>query len=524
MRVLLANAYFYRLDPKQWRDARPYPPLATIQAAAYLRGDHEVKVFDTCLRHSPEELVDAIREFGPDVLAIHDDGFNYLTKMCLTVMREACFRMITIGKEQGCRVVVNSSDSTDHFPDYLAKGADAVIMGEGEATLQELMDLWKDGGHMHEPVILNQSSSVGSFRVRSVRDLKDPSSQSLLRMTDRLEPGSLSSIPGLAFMHNGVAQRTAARPVFRNLDQLPIPAWDLVDPAPYKAIWEGSQGFFSLNVATTRGCPFKCNWCAKPIYGNRYNSRSPAHVADEIAWLYAHHRPEHIWFCDDIFGLKPGWVQAFGAELRLRGIRIPFKIQSRVDLLLESDTIDALAAAGLQEVWVGAESGSQKILDAMDKGTTVQQIGKATRLLHEKGIRVGFFLQFGYLGETDEDIDATLHMLEELQPDDIGISVSYPLPGTKFHEMVKDQLGPKANWSDSDDLAMMFRNTHRPAFYKRLHRYVHKRFRRRQALTEWQSIVHAPLGKPHDLRRAASAAYYLPAAVIDRFRLERLRA
>lgn len=482
MRVLLANAYFYRLDPKQWRDARPYPPLGTLQAAANLRGAHEVRLFDTCLRHSPEELIAEVQAFKPDVLAIYDDGFNYLTKMCLTVMREACFRMIAIGKEHGCRVVVNSSDSTDHYGDYLGKGADAVIMGEGDATLAELLSAWSHHG------------------------------------------SATASLPGLAFLENGVATLTTARPVLRDLDSLPMPAWDLVDVAPYRTIWNESQGFFSLNLATTRGCPFKCNWCAKPIYGNRYNSRSPSHVAEEISWIHAKFKPDHLWFCDDIFGLKPGWVQAFSAELKKRGIRVPFKIQSRADLLLESDTIDALAEAGLAEVWVGAESGSQKILDAMDKGTTVQQIGQATRLLHEKGIRVGFFLQFGYLGETDDDIDATLQMLEELQPDDIGISVSYPLPGTKFHEKVKDQLGAKANWSDSDELALMFRNTHRPEFYKRLHRYVHKRFRRRQALNEWQRIVHAPLGKSHDLRRAASAAYYLPAAAIDKIRLERLRA
>lgn len=482
MKVLLANAYFYRLDPKQWRDARPYPPLATLQAAANLRGQHEIRVFDTCLRHSPEELATEADQWNPDVLVIYDDGFNYLTKMCLTVMREACMRMIAIGKERGCNVVVNSSDSTDHFEAYVEAGADVVIMGEGDAALNEVIAAWTNG------------------------------------RTD------LSSIAGLALKSSAGPTLTAKRPVLRDLDALPMPAWDLIDVDSYRAIWLRSQGRFSLNVATTRGCPFKCNWCAKPIYGNRYNSRSPAHVADEIAWLNTHHRPDHIWFCDDIFGLKPGWVQQFSDELARRGVRVPFKVQSRVDLLLEAGAVKALAAAGLEEVWVGAESGSQKILDAMDKGTTVQQIGDATRLLRKHGIRVGFFLQFGYLGETDADIDATLHMVEELQPDDIGISVSYPLPGTLFHDKVKDQLGGKQNWTDSDELALMFRNTHRPAFYKRLHRYVHKRFRRRQALNEWRNIVHAPLRKRPDLRRAASAAYYLPAAALDKIRLQQLRA
>lgn len=482
MKVLLANAYFYRLDPKQWRDGRPYPPLGTIQAAANVRDIHEVRVFDTCLRHSPEELATEAAQWKPDVLVIYDDGFNYLTKMCLTVMREACMRMIAIGKEHGCKVAVNSSDSTDHYGAYLEAGADAVIMGEGDAALKGLLAAWTDG------------------------------------TTDQ------SNIAGLALKGPSGPVLTAKRPVLRDLDALPMPAWELIDVEGYRAIWLRSQGRFSLNVATTRGCPFKCNWCAKPIYGNRYNSRSPAHVADELAWLHKHHRPAHIWFCDDIFGLKPGWVQRFSEELAQRGVRIPFKIQSRVDLLLEEGAVRALAEAGLEEAWVGAESGSQKILDAMDKGTTVQQIGDATRLLRKHGIRVGFFLQFGYLGETDADIDATLRMVEELQPDDIGISVSYPLPGTEFFDKVKDQLGGKQNWTDSDELALMFRNTHRPAFYKRLHRYVHKRFRRRQALNEWRNIVHAPLRKRPDLRRAASAAYYLPAAALDKIRLQQLRS
>lgn len=482
MRVLVTNAYFYRLDPKQWRDARPYPPLGTLQAAANLRRDHDVGFFDACLRHSPEELDARIAQWEPEVLAIHDDGFNYLTKMCLMVMREACMRMIAIGKARGCKVVVNSSDSTDHYGAYLEAGADAVIMGEGDAALNDVIAAWSNG------------------------------------------TPDLSGIAGLALKGPGGPMLTTKRAVLRDLDALPMPAWDLIDVTPYRSIWRGSQGRFSLNVATTRGCPFKCNWCAKPIYGNRYNSRSPAHVADEIAWLHEHHHPDHLWFCDDIFGLKPGWVQRFSEELAERGVRIPFKIQSRVDLLLEEGAVKALAAAGLEEVWVGAESGSQKILDAMDKGTTVQQIGDATRLLRKHGIRVGFFLQFGYLGESDADIDATLHMVEELQPDDIGISVSYPLPGTPFFEKVKDQLGGKQNWTDSDELALMFRNTHRPDFYKRLHRYVHKRFRRRQALNEWRNFLHAPLRKRPDLRRAASLAYYLPAAALDTVRLKQLRA
>jgi anaerobic magnesium-protoporphyrin IX monomethyl ester cyclase len=472
-RILVTHGYFYRLDPKQWADGRPYPPLGTLLAAAVLReAGHEVGVFDTGLLHSPEELASGLERVKPQILVVWDDGFNYLTKMCLTVMRDASKRMIAMGKQAGCHVVVNGSDASDHPEEYLAAGADAVVLGEGEPTLKALVERWEQGS----------------------------------KWTD---------LPGLAYLQGETLRATPKQPVLRDLDSLPLPAWDLVDLAPYRARWRTSQGRFSLNMATTRGCPYKCNWCAKPIYGNRYNSRSPEHVVRELELLLAGPAPDHIWFADDIFGLKPGWVQRFRDLLRERGLRIRYKVQSRVDLLLENDTIDALVASGLEEVWVGAESGSQRVLDAMDKGTTVEQIAQATRLLKSKGVRVCFFLQFGYLGETQAEVESTIRMVEELMPDDIGVSVSYPLPGTKFHELVKADLVGKANWTDSDDLAMMFRNRQRPAYYKRLHRYVHKRYRRRQAMLALQGKL-----RVSRLRRLLAGLYYVPATAIESLRLK----
>jgi anaerobic magnesium-protoporphyrin IX monomethyl ester cyclase len=305
--------------------------------------------------------------------------------------------------------------------------------------------------------------------------------------------------------------------VLHDLDSLPDPAWDLVDIEAYRRIWMAKHGTFSLNLATTRGCPYKCNWCAKPIYGNRYNSRSPERVAAEIEMLINTYGVRHFWMADDIFGLKPGWVQRFRDVVLEKNLRFSYKIQSRVDLLLKEDTIDALVASGLKQVWVGAESGSQKILDAMDKGTTVEEIYKATRLLKSKGVEVCFFLQFGYLGETMDDIESTLNMVEELMPYDIGISVSYPLPGTKFYEKVKSMLGEKQNWAHSDDLDMMYPSTFTPAFYRRLHRLVHKRFRLKQGREAWQNPQ-----TPQRLKKAAKTLYYAPAAALDAWRLKRL--
>ena len=209
--------------------------------------------------------------------------------------------------------------------------------------------------------------------------------------------------------------------------------------------------------------------------------RSPENVVTELKQLHDKYGFDHVWFCDDIFGLKPGWVSRFAELVKQQGLTFRFKIQSRADLLLKDEQIAPLAAAGCEVVWMGAESGSQRILDAMDKGTTVEQIGEATAILKQYGIKPAFFLQFGYLGETIEDIRKTLDMLEKLVPAEIGVSVSYPLPGTKFYEKVREQLVQKSNWTDSDELALMFSNTYEPEFYKQLHRYVHAHFRRLRA-------------------------------------------
>jgi radical SAM superfamily enzyme YgiQ (UPF0313 family) len=480
-KILFSHSYFMRYDPKQWAMGQPYPPLATIGAAALLRQHgYKVSLFDTQLIGSPEQLSPRLAAERPRVFVLYDDGFNYLTKMCLTNMRDAAFRMIGLAKQQGAIVVVSSSDSTDHFRQYLERGADFVLLGEGEQTLLQLVNTFRDGGEY-------------------------------------------AQIGGLAFLQGQQPVRTAPRKVMKDLDSLPMPAWDLVDIESYRAIWMRHHGYFSLNISTTRGCPYKCNWCAKPIYGNRYNARSPRHVVAEIKWLKTHAGFDHIWMCDDIFGLKPGWVDEFADLVDAAGLRFRFKIQSRADLLLQENYVKALARAGCENSWMGAESGSQKILDAMEKGTTVGQIEAATRLLREYGIRPSFFIQFGYPGETKEDIDMTIRMINRLLPDSLGISVSYPLPGTVFYDRVKTDLQEKSNWTDSDELKLMFRNTYCAAFYKQLHRYVHRSYGWHLALRQMGQLVLQPARiTAGRLRTAASLAWQLPAAIVARVKLKRL--
>lgn len=471
-KILFSHSYFLRFDPKQWNTGQPYPPLGTLYAAALMKEKgYDVSLLDTMFAYGPEEVIPPLQQHHPGIFVLYDDGFNYLTKMCLTNMREAAFEMMKFAKQAGCAVIASSSDSTDHFEQYLEEGADFVLLGEAEHTLTELVNALESDSY------------------------------------------DLLAIPGIAFKSNDAVIKTVRRNVMKELDSLPFPAWELIDIEPYRKMWLKSRGYFSLNMATTRGCPFKCNWCAKPIYGNRYNSRSPKNVATELKFLKEKFHVDHIWFCDDIFGLKPGWVHEFANLVEQEGLHVKFKIQARVDLMMEENYVNDLARAGCTNVWMGAESGSQKILDAMDKGTTVQQIYTATRLLKKNNINPSFFIQFGYPGETKEDILRTIDMINALLPYEIGISVSYPLPGTAFYENVKAQLREKTNWTDSDELALMFRNTYAPAFYKQLHRYVHKSYQKHLGLNAVKQITERPSRMNwKKLKKALSLIYYVPAS------------
>ena len=478
--ILFSHSYLLQLDPKQKSIGLPYAPLGTLQAAAVLRErGYEVSLFDSLFSRSAEALRPVMEKISPHIFVLYEDGFNYLTKMCLTNMREAAFEMIRIARLYGCMVIVSGSDATDQYEKYLAAGADYVLMGEGEMSLVELVD---------------------------ALPLQDP-----------------SGIAGIAYKKETAVVKTAPRSVIRDLDRLPLPAWDLIDLAPYRALWMKNAGYFSLNMATTRGCPFKCNWCAKPIYGNRYHSRSAASVVRELKGLKEKYAFDHIWFCDDIFGLKPGWVKEFATCLQAEGLSLKYKIQARADLLLEEDTIQWLSASGCENVWMGAESGSQKILDAMDKGIKVAQVAEATRLLKKHGIRPSFFIQFGYPGETIDDIGLTIQMINSLLPHEIGISVSYPLKGTVFFERVKDDMAIKTNWTDSNELALMFRNTYQPAFYRQLHRYVHRSYRKHLAYESLAKIFRQPDAVDlTTLKKALSGLYYIPATLLEKIKLNHL--
>ena len=441
--LLLAHSYFLTYDDKQTRKMKPYPPLGTLVTAAMARKrGFDVDLFDAMLAPGVESFEQKLDEVRPPVVGILEDDFNFLTKMCTLRMRRAAITMIRAARLRGCRVVVNGSDAIDHPELYLGAGAHAVIMGEVENTFCELIDAWS----------------------------ADPDAE-LAGIAGLALPGDAPSAPDT----NGgppPARRTAVRPRLEDLDTLPFPAWDLVDVERYRTAWTDAHGRLSWNMVTSRGCPYGCNWCAKPVFGRRYLQRSAANVAEELRLLRSQVQPGHVWFADDIFGLTPGWIEEFATEVTRRRARTPFTIQSRVNLMT-TRTVAALDEAGAEEVWLGVESGSQKILDAMEKGTHIAQVREATRALKAQGIRSCWFVQLGYLGEDWADILLTRDLIREEQPDEIGVSVSYPLPGTPFYETVRSQLEAKHNWEQSDDLEMLFHGSYTTEFYRTVRDLLH---------------------------------------------------
>jgi anaerobic magnesium-protoporphyrin IX monomethyl ester cyclase len=359
-----------------------------------------------------------------------EDNFNFLTKMCTTVRRDSALAMISAARARDCRIAVNGPDVADNPAVYLAAGADAVALGEGEMALAELIGLWTRG-----------------------------------------EDGA-DDVAGLILPGPGRLTTTRPRGPIRDLDALPPPAWDLLDIQAYRRAWTSAHGEFSWNMASSRGCPYTCNWCAKPTFGRRYTVRSPADVVHELARLKAEVAPDHVWFADDIFGLDVDWAAALAQEIEAAGCRIPFSMQSRVNLMTDR-MVEALARAGAREVWLGVESGSQKVLDAMDKGSTVDAARAATRTLKAHGVRACWFIQLGYPSENWEDILSTRDLIRAEQPDEIGVSVAYPLPGTEFHSRVQAQLGRQRNWKDTGDLAMLFQGAYSTAFYREIRNALH---------------------------------------------------
>lgn len=411
---------------------QPYTPIGTLYAATALRGqDISVAVFDSMLEDPTVKFTSMLEEHRPKIVAVYEDDFNFLSKMCLTRMREVAWEMAKAAHAIGSVTIVHGSDSTDNPGLFLENGFDYVLCGEAEETLLKLCS-------------------------------------SILRAEDVPEIDGLVRLNEHGHMIQS-SQRLAKNSMWL---KLPLASRDLIDLELYRAAWMKAHGYFSTNMVSSRGCPYRCNWCAKPISGNKFHLRPAVAVAEEMEFLKSHAGVQHVWFGDDVFALNQHWIQEFADEVAKRDAAIPFKVQSRADLMSE-ETVHNLKVAGCAEVWMGVESGAQVVLNAMDKGLSLSSVIVARRRLKEAGIRACYFLQFGYPGETWTELQETIAFVRETRPDDIGISFSYPLPGTAFYERVQAQLGQKRNWTDSDDLCIMFKAAYKTDFYRAVRNALH---------------------------------------------------
>ena len=402
--LLVAHSLHAGLDRRGEAESRPYPPLGPLVTVSELeRAGHDVAVYDGTFGRV-EDFAASLAGHHHRQVAILADPHNISQKMCLTVWRTAALQMVGMARAAGARVIVAGPDVSDHPEVYKAHGVTVVVGEHDEAALAWARD---------------EAVMPGRQRPRT------------------------------------------------SLAGLPLPAWERTSMAKYAQVWRQAHGTWEMNVSTARGCPYRCNWCAKPTWGRRYTVRPVEEVWHEIRELRARYAPDRIWFTDDIFAIQREWLARF-AELASPD-PIPFKCLSRADLLTDVRAVQDLARAGAAEVWLGAESGSDAVLKGMDKDGTVAEIREACRLLRSFGIRVGLFLQLGYPGEDYEALMQTVRMVRDLRPEQIGVSVSYPLPGTVFWDRVMAGRpageAPSVRWSGSMENRVMFQSPYPQQFY-----------------------------------------------------------
>jgi anaerobic magnesium-protoporphyrin IX monomethyl ester cyclase len=415
MDLLLTHGYFLAEDPKELAVMKPYAPLGILYLASHLKKKgFGVEVYDTTFG-SREELLSILQEQPPSVLGIYG---NLMT-------RRSVLDIMAVAHSAGWTVVLGGPEPSAYPGEYLAAGAHAIVDGEGEITLEELLAATRADG----------------FR-------------SLERIEGLILPGD-----------EGPPVRTAARPLISDLDDEPWPDRERIDIERYLRTWRNHHGAGSLSVIAARGCPYSCRWCSHATYGSTHRRRSPRDVADEVEWLIHRYQPEMLWMADDVFTIHHGWIRDYALEMTRRGIRTPFECITRADRF-NVEMADALAGLGCFRIWIGSESGSQRILDAMDRSVNLEQIRDAVRLCRDRGIQSGMFVMWGYEGEVVEDIEATVEHVKASLPDILLTTIAYPIKGTPYYDEVASRLTHSSDWAHTTDRDVIIRGRQSQDFYR----------------------------------------------------------
>ncbi|MEZ4722599.1 MAG: radical SAM protein [Flavobacteriales bacterium] len=415
MKILLTHGYFLNDDPKEREIMRPYPPLGMLYVSAWLeKQGYDNDVFDTTFS-SFQDLCNKILETSPEVLAIYT---NLMTK--LNVLRLISFVRNQKELEQ-TRIILGGPEVKNHKENFLKHGADYLVLGEGEQTMFELVD--------------------------SLKFQRD-----------------ISVVEGIAYLRDGQVAVTPERSQMRELDQLPLPNRKKINLQRYFDAWKEKHGTSAISINTMRGCPYTCKWCSRAVYGLSYRRRSPRHVADEMEWISANYEVDSIWFVDDVFTISHKWLKEFVTEINARGLVKPFECITRADRM-NAEVIQLLKDAGCFRVWIGAESGSQKVIDLMDRRVDVNQVRQMIIESQKAGIQAGTFIMVGYPGETKADIDETILHLKESNPDLFTITVAYPIKGTELYQEVESRFVDQLPWDKSTDRQIDFKRTYTRKYY-----------------------------------------------------------
>jgi anaerobic magnesium-protoporphyrin IX monomethyl ester cyclase len=420
MDVLLAHGYFLAEDAAEQRLMRPHPPLGLLYLSSHLKArGFSVGLFDSTFQRLAD-FEHHVRSERPPVVGI---AVNLMTK------RNA-LRMIAIAKAARARVVVGGPDPPHHADEYLAAGADVVAIGEGEQTLEELLP------------VLRQSSDA---------TLSD----------------DLACVDGIVFRGG----RTAPRAQLPQLDRQPFPDRAAIDVQHYLETWRRHHGFGPVSLITARGCPYTCTWCSRSVFGTTHRRRSPQNVADEVSEIVSRYAPDRLWYADDVFAIHRQWTLDYAAELQRRKLRLPFECISRAERIDEA-VAEALAELGCWRVWIGSESGSQRILDAMQRRVTVERVVDASALLKRRGIQVGMFIMLGYAGEDASDLSATIEHLKRSAPDVFLTTVSYPIKGTPYYDAIAARINAPRPWHERTDRDLVVRGRPGRRYYDFARRWI----------------------------------------------------
>lgn len=421
MDILLAHGYYLKDDPHEAAVMKPYPPLGILYLSSYLKTKgFEVGLFDATFssRQGFQELLTRVH---PSVVGIYA---NMLT-------RRAVLRMMRDCREQGAIVVLGGPDPANYPEEYLSRGAHVIVIGEGEQTLEELLL------HMRKHGL-----------------------------------DSMERIRGIAYhSEDGSVVRAEPRPYLPDLDALPFPDRAAIEVERYLSAWRQHHGTGSLSLITARGCSYHCAWCSHAVYGYTHRRRSPKNVADELEQILATHRPEAVWYADDVFTINHRWLFEYAAELKRRGLRPPFETISREDRLDEG-VVRTLAEMGCHRLWIGAESGSQRVLDAMDRRTNAGRVRAMVKLLQEHGIEAGMFIMLGYDGEEAGDLEATLEHLKAAKPDLFLTTLAYPIKGTPYYQRVAERVIELKPWEEGSDREQTVAGRHSRRFYSFANRWM----------------------------------------------------